>query len=353
MDNNNQSKTSAFLFTTPDDSKKRFGIDSNENVYSKDSLPAKDIFQRRMARRYHCPNTISHHAEAVMDILITVLASGNEKIAVHQYCFSPLYKMLNTVAQIHSIKTVEFSDKISLQQAVKSGVKAVFLSSANVDCHVMDIGECADIAHSQNIPLIVDNTVATSCIVNPFDFGADIVIELSGMISVEKNKNTYITLMDNNVFDWSLKNKYIRIFPFLKYPAPFTACMNFKCRKSAPVLNKENQAEFFMLCESLKTLDNRMTVHSRNVKTVAEILTPYTKSICLQIFPDGNAMFLKAVLLPEKSGELKFSLRNVTVRNIKQFYHTYSCTAVFFKGDTIYVRCGTEPENYIHHIFMQ
>ncbi len=351
MDKNNQSETSAFLFTTPDDSKKRFGIDHNENVYSRDSQPARDIFQKRMARRYHSQNTLSHRAEVVIDILVSILASGNEKIAVHKYCFAPLKKLLDTVTEIHGIRTIEFTDENSLQKAVNTGVKAVFLSAANTECNVPSVSRCADIAHTQNIPLIVDNTITTFCIVNPFDFGADIVMEFSGVVSVDNSKNTYVTLIDINRFDWSHKNKYVRIFPFLKYSAPFTSCMRFKCRKSAPVLSKENQAEFFMLCEGLKTLDNRMTVHSENAKTVAEIMQSYADDICLQTFPNGNAMLLKATLRPENADNIRLSLYSITVKNIRQFYHTYSCTAVCFQGNTLYIKCGTEPENYIRHIF--
>ena len=73
MDKNNQSETSAFLFTTPDDSKKRFGIDHNENVYSRDSQPARDIFQKRMARRYHSQNTLSHRGKALRKMMEVLL----------------------------------------------------------------------------------------------------------------------------------------------------------------------------------------------------------------------------------------------------------------------------------------
>ncbi len=352
MEKNNQSKSSSFLFSTLNDSKKRFGIENNENVYSKDSQPAKDVFQKRMARRYHCPDIITHHAKLLTDILLSVLASGNEKIAVHQYCFAPLRKILDSVTQIHGIRILEFSDEISLQKIADSGIKAIFLSSSCVECENMNMTKTSEIAHTCHVPLIVDNTLATSCIVNPLKLGADIVMVFSGMISVESNKNNYLSLIDGNTFDWSYKSQYIRIFPFLKYGVPLIACMNFKCRKSAPVLNKENQAEFFMLCEGLQTLNNRITVHSENAKTVAEILQPYAKKITLQQFPNGNVMFLKVQLKTEFTENFRLSLKSISVSNTNQFYHTYSCTSVCQQGDTLYIKCGTEPESYIRHLFI-
>ena len=352
MEKNNQSKSSSFLFSTLNDSKKRFGIENNENVYSKDSQPAKDVFQKRMVRRYHCPDMITHHAKILTDILLSVLASGNEKIAVHQYCFAPLRKILDSVTQIHGIRILEFADEISLRKIADSGIKAVFLSSSCVECENMEITSVKEISHHYHVPLIVDNTLATSCIVNPLELGADIVMVFSGMISVESNKNNYLSLIDGNTFDWAYKSQYIRIFPFLKYAVPLISCMKFKCRKSAPVLNRENQAEFFMLCEGLQTLDNRMTVHSENARTVAQILQPYAKKITLQQFPNGNVMFLKAHLQTEWSEKFRLSLKSISVSNTKQFYHTYSCTSVCQQGDILYIKCGTEPESYIRHLFV-
>ena len=348
MDNN---KISSFLFANSDDSQKRFGIRQNENVYSKDSAPAKDVFQKRMARLYHCDNIICNHTFLILDLMIVALASGNEKIAVHRNCFPALWKTLRYVSELHSIKIAEFTDLFSLEDALKSGVKAVFSSSACVECNCPPVAQTADMAHSYHVPVIIDNTVTTPCIVNPLRCGADLVLQFSDMISALKTKNSYLTVLDNNHFDWSYQNKYIRIFPFLKYAAPFRAYLNFKCKKTAPVLTKENQSEFFMLCEGLKSLDSRMHIHSDNCKTVMKILEKYAVHLTAQTFENGNAMFVKTEIKQEFSASLQSALRNITAKNIEQLYEMYSCTSVFFEKNTLYVQCGTEPETYLQQFF--
>ena len=49
-------------------------------------------------------------------------------------------------------------------------------SISNPQGTVTDIAALAEIAHRHGVPLIVDNTVATPCLLRPFEHGADIVV---------------------------------------------------------------------------------------------------------------------------------------------------------------------------------
>ena len=61
-------------------------------------------------------------------------------------------------------------------KAFRPNTKLLFGETiSNPSLNVLDIRKMADIAHSQGVPLIVDNTFATPINCRPFDFGADIV----------------------------------------------------------------------------------------------------------------------------------------------------------------------------------
>ena len=67
---------------------------------------------------------------------------------------------------------------------------------------VLDIEKFARIAHSQGVPLIIDNTFATPINCRPFEFGADIVIH-----STTKYMDGHATsiggcIVDSGNFDW-------------------------------------------------------------------------------------------------------------------------------------------------------
>ena len=79
---------------------------------------------------------------------------------------------------------------------------------ANPALDVFDIERFAAIAHSHNVPLVVDNTFATPVFCRPFEFGADIVVH-----STTKYMDGHATvvggvIVDSGKFDWAAAGKY-------------------------------------------------------------------------------------------------------------------------------------------------
>lgn len=68
-------------------------------------------------------------------------------------------------------------DPSSYEKAIDENTRGIYIESiSNPNAEIYDIELLADIAHRHNIPLIVDNTVATPYLFNPIKHGADIVI---------------------------------------------------------------------------------------------------------------------------------------------------------------------------------
>lgn len=76
------------------------------------------------------------------------------------------------------IKFVEdrFSPK-AYEAQIDEKTRGIYIETiSNPNVELYDIGAIAEVAHKYNIPLIVDNTVATPYLLNPIEHGADIVI---------------------------------------------------------------------------------------------------------------------------------------------------------------------------------
>jgi O-acetylhomoserine (thiol)-lyase len=68
-------------------------------------------------------------------------------------------------------------DPQSWREAAQPNTKAFFGESiANPKSDILDIEAVAAVAHEVGVPLIVDNTVATPCLIRPIEWGADIVV---------------------------------------------------------------------------------------------------------------------------------------------------------------------------------
>ena len=69
------------------------------------------------------------------------------------------------------------NDPEAYEALIDENTKAVYLESiSNPNAELYDIDAIAKVAHKHNVPVIVDNTVATPYLYKPFEHGADITI---------------------------------------------------------------------------------------------------------------------------------------------------------------------------------
>lgn len=91
-----------------------------------------------------------------------------------------------------------------LQKAVKPNTKAVFGETlANPALAVLDIEKFAELAHSNNLPLIVDNTFPTPILCRPIEHGADIVIHSTSKYMDGHAVQVGGVIVDAGKFDWT------------------------------------------------------------------------------------------------------------------------------------------------------
>ncbi len=168
-------------------------------------------------------------------------------------------------------------------KAFRPNTKALFGETiANAAMKVLDIEKFARVAHSQGVPLIVDNTFPTPVNCNPLDWGADIVIH-----STTKYMDGHATavggaIVDSGNFDW---DRYADKFPGLTTPddsyhglvyttafgkgAYITKATAQLMRDLGSIQAPENA---FLTNLGLETLHLRMERHCSNALKVAEFL---------------------------------------------------------------------------------
>ena len=348
---NETAKTSTYLFSDLADSKIRFGLQDNGTEYSKISQPAQDIFKRRIARLYNSKIAYSNKAENVIDALLMAVASGNEKIAVLSSIFAPIKKLINTSAENHCIRITYFDDISQLEKLLKNGAKAVVLSSASVLNCTVNATQASRLCSEYHTPLIVDNTLATAYNYNPFSANADIVIEMSQLVTVSDEKNSYVTLLEKQGFNWLYNNRYSKLYPYRNISTPVTAFVRGKCKTLATEDNKEAQAEYFTMCEGLRTLCKRFNIHSANIRLILQLLQPYCNEQSYNFINNKASIYATVKLRKEFVEAVKEKLLPVTIYKQERLYTMYSCTAVFFEDDTMYIKAGTEPAGYLKQMF--
>lgn len=95
-----------------------------------------------------------------------------------------------------------------IKAAFKPNTKCVFGETiANPALTVFDIERWAKVAHSKNVPLIVDNTFATPYLCRPFEWGADIVIHSTTKYMDGHAVQGGGVIVDSGKFDWEAASK--------------------------------------------------------------------------------------------------------------------------------------------------
>lgn len=168
-----------------------------------------------------------------------------------------------------------------LQKHIKPNTKAIFgetLSNPSLD--VLDIEKFAELAHSNNIPLIIDNTFPTPFLCNPFDFGADIVVHSTSKYMDGHATSLGGVIVDSGKFDWTSGK-----FPeFTEPDDSYHGVIYTKSFGKAAFITKARvqmmrdlgstpaPQNAFLLNLGLETLHLRMERHCANAQKVAEYL---------------------------------------------------------------------------------
>lgn len=158
---------------------------------------------------------------------------------------------------------------------------------ANPALVVLDIEKFARLAHSHNVPLIVDNTFATPINCNPFQWGADIVTHSTTKYMDGHAMCVGGAIVDSGNFDWEAAGDK---FPGLTTPDDSYHGVTYtkKFGKAAYITKAtvqlmrdlgsiQSPQNAFLLNVGLETLPLRMERHCSNALAVAQYLEAHDK----------------------------------------------------------------------------
>lgn len=216
-----------------------------------------------------------------------------------------------------------------IQKAFKPNTKALFGETiANPAISVLDIEKFAEIAHKNNVPLIVDNTFATPILCRPFEFGADIVIHSTTKYMDGHAIQVGGVIVDSGKFDWA-NGKFPEFtepdesYHGVVYTRDFgNAAYITKARvqlvRDLGVYPSANAA--FLLNLGLETLPVRMERHCKNAQLVAEYLNKSNKIefVNYPTLPGNKYHELSRKYLPSGcSGVISFSIKGSRENAVK------------------------------------
>ena len=290
-----------------------------EFMYSRFANPTCECVEKKIADLeggVGCMLTSSGQAASLLSVLN--LCSAGDSFIASSSIYGGTINLFGFTLKKLGIECIWVDVDASYEEIVaafKPNTKCVFGETiANPALTVFDFEKWAKAAHSQNVPLIIDNTFATPVLCRPFEWSADIVVHSTTKYMDGHAVQGGGAIVDSGNFDWEKAYKETGKFADMIEPDESYHGLKYvgDFGKAAYIVKARTQLmrdfgcypaaqSAFYLNLGLETLPLRMKRYCENAKIVAEFFKTSDK-IASVSYPglEGDKYFdLAQKYLPE------------------------------------------------------
>ncbi|WP_025741153.1 O-acetylhomoserine aminocarboxypropyltransferase/cysteine synthase family protein [Aquimarina pacifica] len=274
-------QTTSYVFNDADHAANLFNLSEPGYIYTRLNNPTNDILEQRLAALEGGIAAVvtASGTAAINTALLTLLKSGDHIVASSSL-YGGTYNLLSVTLPRFGITTtfVDSSDPENYKKAVQENTRAFFVESlGNPKLDVLDLKAISTEAKAAKVPFIVDNTVATPALLNPIEYGANIVIHSLTKYISGNGTSLGGAIIDAGTFDWSSGKFPEFTEPSAGYhglvyhdalgPAAFIAKARLEgLRDYGAALSPFNA---FQIIQGLETLEIRIKKHSESALALA------------------------------------------------------------------------------------
>ena len=245
--------TSGYAYPNAEEAEARFKGKADGFIYSRFSNPTVGMFEERIAELEGAERAMATATgmAAVNASLLCQVKAGDHVVAARALFGSCRYIIEEILPRFGvAITLVDGTDLDQWRDAVRPETVCAFLETpSNPMLEIIDLQQVADIVHSVQANVIVDNAFATPALQRPVETGADIVVySATKHIDGQGRCLGGAVLASNDFIEDTLK-------PFLRHTGPALSPFNA-----------------WVMLKGLETLDLRVEQHCRNAEDVADFL---------------------------------------------------------------------------------
>ncbi len=279
-------QSTTFKYDSSDYMGKLFDLEESGFFYTRLANPTTAAVEKKIAALEGGVGAMmTSSGQAATMAAVMNIAGAGDNIVCSAAVYGGTFNLLAVTLEKYGISTRFVDPDASLEELQKSvddRTKAVLGETiSNPALVVLDIEKFAELAHTNGIPLIVDNTFATPVLCRPFEFGADIVIHSTSKYLDGHACALGGIIVDSGNFDWTSSGK----FPGLTTPDEsyhgivYTDYFGKSAYISKALVQLMRDMGMtpapmnaFLLNLGTETLHLRMPQHSNNALKVAEYL---------------------------------------------------------------------------------
>jgi O-acetylhomoserine (thiol)-lyase len=277
--------TTSFVFESSDHAASLFNLERAGHVYSRISNPTNAVLEQRVAALEGGIGAISTASgQAALHLCIATLMGAGSHIVASTALYGGSQNLLHYTLRRFGIETsfVKPGDIDGWRAAVRPNTRLFFGETlGNPGLDVLDIPTVAEIAHAARVPLLVDSTLTTPYLIQPFELGADLVYHSATKFLSGHGTVIGGVVVDGGRFDWDASGK----FPELTEPYEGFHGMTFSEESTVGAFllraRREGLRDFgacmsphsaWLILQGIETLPLRMERHIANTEKVVQFL---------------------------------------------------------------------------------
>ena len=278
-------QTTSYVFHSAQHAADRFNLRDAGNIYGRLTNSTQGVLEQRVAALEGGVAALAVSAgAAAVTYAILALAGAGDNIVAQETIYGGSYNLLDNTLPNYGIKTsfVNIHNLDEVKNAINDKTKAIFIETlGNPHSDIPDIDALATIAHSHNIPLVIDNTFGTPFLIRPIEHGADVVVHSATKFIGGHGSTLGGIIVDSGKFDWKASGKFPQFTePNQSYhgvsfvdavgPAAYATYIRaILLRDTGAAISPFNA---WILIQGLETLSLRLERHVENTLKVVNFL---------------------------------------------------------------------------------
>ena len=173
-------QTVAYEFDDAQHGADLFNLEVEGNIYSRIMNPTVGVLEERIAALEGgvAALCVSAGSAAINYAILNIAEVGDNIVSAPQLYGGTFTLFAHMLPKLGiEVRFAESADPADMAKLIDEKTKAVYCESiGNPAGNIADIAAISTVAKQHGVPLIVDNTVASPALINPIEYGADIVV---------------------------------------------------------------------------------------------------------------------------------------------------------------------------------
>ncbi len=279
-------QTTSYTFRDTAHAAALFGLAELGNIYTRIMNPTQAVFEERIAALEGGVAALAvASGQAAESLALLNLAENGGHVVSSASLYGGTYNLFHYTLPKLGVEVTFVDDPDGLdawRAAVRPNTKAFYAETlGNPKGDVLDFAGVSAIAHEHQVPLVIDNTLATPYLCNPLAHGADIVVHSATKFIGGHGTSIGGVIVDGGTFDYEGSGKFPGFtepdpsyhglvfgeLPEPLFPARYALKIRLQyLRDLGPAITPFNS---FLFLQGVETLSLRMERHVQNAAAVA------------------------------------------------------------------------------------